>query len=119
LREFPTKTPRHSVFFRYKLMARHQAETASQQAEIARQQGEIALHRDEIARQQDEISRQHMETARLRMAIASSGEEINHLRTVIGEYRARLRWLIKAYKLYKAGLAAMRKTVTNGRRVEH
>lgn len=119
LREYPTKTPRHSVFFRYKLMARHQAETASQQAEIARQQGEIALHRDEIARQQDEISRQHMETARLRMAIASSGEEINHLRTVIGEYRARLRWLIKAYKLYKAGLAAMRKTVTNGRRVEH
>ncbi len=126
LREYPAKTPRHSVFFRYKLMARHQAETASQQAEIARQQGEIAQQQDEIARQQDEIARQQdeiarqqAETARLRMAIASLGEEINHLRAVIGEYRARLRWLIKAYKLYKAGLAAMRKTVTDDRRVEH
>jgi hypothetical protein len=119
LREYPAKTPRHSVFFRYKLMARHQAETARQQAEIARQQGEIAQQQDEIARQQDEIARQQAETARLRIAIASLGEEINHLRAVIGEYRARLRWLIKAYKLYKAGLAAMRKTVTDDRRVEH
>jgi hypothetical protein len=116
LREYPAKTPRHSVFFRYKLMARHQAEMARGQAEIARQQGEIA-------RQQDEIARQQLETARLRTAsdneIASLQGEISHLRAVIDEYRARLRWLIKAYKLYKAGLTAMRKTVTDGRRIEH
>jgi hypothetical protein len=97
--EHPTKAPRHSAFFRYKIVARLQAEIVQHQAEIARLnarlQEEIFQHQAEIARHTNEINLLKV--------------DLEHVRHVLDEYRSRLYWLRVVYKLYKTAIATLGK----------
>jgi hypothetical protein len=108
LRESPTRAPLHPVFFRYKIVARLQAEIGRLREEIDRLRAEFGHQQREFTR----VSASHgVEIAQLRTFHATETNllrtEIHHLRHVLEEYRSRLYWLRMLYRMYKMGAASV------------